>query len=60
MKPAPFESTSAFSNFTKVMRKLIQVPKSEVDSEIEKREKVISETKNRPGRKPDCRNLPVT
>ena len=60
MKPAPFESTPAFSNFTEVMRKLIQVPKSEVDREIEKREEAISKTKNRPGRKPDCKNPPVT
>jgi hypothetical protein len=34
MKTAPFDSTPEFQHFTDVMRKLIQVPKAEVDAMV--------------------------
>lgn len=35
MKPVPFEKTPEFQHFTDVMRKLVAVPKTEMDEQIE-------------------------
>jgi hypothetical protein len=38
MKPAPFEHTPEFQHFTEAMRRLIAVPKVELDEQIKKHE----------------------
>lgn len=34
MKPAPFDKTPEFQNFTAVMKRLILVPKAELDARM--------------------------
>jgi hypothetical protein len=38
MKPAPFEQTPEFKNFTDVMKRLACVPKTELDEQVRKHE----------------------
>lgn len=47
MRPAPFSSTPEFKHFKDVMRKLVQVPKAEVD-EMVKKASESSPRKNNP------------
>jgi hypothetical protein len=53
MKPASFSSTPEFAHFRDVMRKLIQVPKAEVDALVKEAADASPRRGNRnaPGRK---------
>lgn len=53
MKPAAFESTPEFAHFKAVMRRVLRVPKAELDALVEraKKESPRNGDRHAPGRK---------
>lgn len=48
MKPAPFEQTPEFKSFSEAMRKLVSVPKAELDEQVRLHEKESAEKRKAP------------